>query len=137
MAQAKKPAAKKTAGKPKRVAPPARQKAQPQAPKPQADPSVPVIDAGDSAAAAAAMVANKVAPTASSQPAGTESALFRHLKESLNKPHSQIMGGLLDKIGPAGQKKSAAPFDSTKQVSHDQTYGSDATRRNVPRRTAG
>ena len=47
------------------------------------------------------------------------------------------MGGLLDKVSPAGQKKSAAPFDPNKQVGHDQTYGSDATRRNVPRRTAG
>jgi hypothetical protein len=105
----------------------------------QAAPTVAAIDPGQSAATAAAMVArNAASPAATSpQPAKTESAMFRQLKGSLNKPHSQIMGGLLDKIGSTQPKKSSLPFGGGKQVGHDQTSNSDAIRRNVPRRTGG
>lgn len=97
----------------------------------------PQIDPGQSAAAAAALVGHKItAPTLGSGPK-TESSSFRNLKESLTKPHSQTIGGVLDKIAPAGQKKSGLPFGGGQQVGHNQTFGADVARRNVPRRTNG
>ena len=87
----------------------------------------------------ASLVAQKFAqaPRVAFGGAKTESTSFKNLKESLNKPHSQIMGGLLDKISMPGQKKSALPFGGGKQVGHNQIIGSDASRKNVPRRTGG
>ncbi|MGA3067522.1 MAG: hypothetical protein ABSF29_11825 [Tepidisphaeraceae bacterium] len=136
MAQAKKPTNSASKPKPARTAPkapPAKTQTAPAAP------NVPAVDPGQSAATAAAMVArNAQSPAASSpQPQKSESAIFRQMKDSLNKPHSQIMGGLLDKIGSTQPKKSSLPFGGGKQVGHDQTSGSDAIRRNVPRRTGG
>jgi len=141
MAQAKKPskpAAKQKAARVPPKAPPAKAvAAKPVAAKPAQN--TPSIDPGHSAATAAAMVArNAESPAATSpEPPKSESAVFRHLKESLNKPHSQIMGGLLDKIGSTQPKKSSLPFGGGKQVGHDQTSNADAIRRNVPRRTGG
>ncbi len=106
------------------------------APKPDA--AQPQIDPAQSAAAAAAMIAQGLtAPAPVSDAPKTESTSFRNLKQSLNKPHSQTMGNLLDKLAPPGQKKSSLPFGGGKQVGHNQTFGSDASRRNVPRRTGG
>jgi len=115
------------AKKPQPSKPPAKAKA----------PSAPLIDPAQSAAAAAAMVAHRVsAPTPQDVPQA-QSSTFQKLKDSLNKPHAQTMGGLLDKLSSPGQKKSAQPFAGPKQVGHNQTFGSDASRRNVPRRTGG
>jgi hypothetical protein len=97
----------------------------------------PLVDPAQSAATAAAMVAHKVSAPTSAQGPKTESSGFRNLKDSLMKPHSQTIGGVLDKIAPAGQKKSGIPFNGGKQVGHNQTFGADVTRRNVPRRTNG
>ncbi|MDP9173733.1 MAG: hypothetical protein M3O30_07690 [Planctomycetota bacterium] len=124
MAKAKKPAGKSKPSTPRKTAPA------------KAAGSGPFIDPARGAAAAAAMVAHKVQPTDGAAPA-TESSMFRHLKESLNKPHAQTMGGLLDKISSPQQKKSALPFEVSKQVGHNQTVGLDASRRSVPRRTGG
>ena len=63
-----------------------------------------------------------------------ESSLFKQMKSGLNKPHSAAMDSLLDKThGPSTQKTQG--FE--KQVAHNQTVGTDATRKSVPRRTAG
>jgi hypothetical protein len=100
--------------------------------KPQTSP---LLDSA--AAAAAAMVGNKIPlPDAGHSPR-TETSNFRQLKESLSKPHSQTMGNLLDKISSTGQKRSSLPFGGGKQVGHNQTFGADVNRRNVPRRTGG
>jgi hypothetical protein len=96
-----------------------------------------VIDPSQAAAAAAALVVHKVSNPARPQGPKTESSGFRNLKGSLVKPHSQTIGGVLDKLIPAGQKRSAQPFGSSKQVGHNQTFGADVNRRNVPRRTNG
>jgi hypothetical protein len=150
----KKPTAAKSKSEPKTEAkakparkPPAAQAAAKPAEKPATKPAAtpaaapfPTVNTDQSAAAAAAFVAHKVAPTAPPAASGEpkqESAMFRHMKESLNRPHSQIMGGLLDKIGSNQTKKSAAPFAKDKQVGQGQTFGADASRRNVPRRTGG
>jgi hypothetical protein len=103
-------------------------------------PAMPTVNTDNSAAAAAAYVAHKIPPTAPPTTSGEpkqESAMFRHMKESLNRPHSQIMGGLLDKIGSNQPKKSGSSFTNNKQVGQGQTFGADASRRNVPRRTGG
>jgi hypothetical protein len=105
-------------------------------PKPAKPAVAPLIDPAQSAAAAAAMVAHKVSVPTSQAP-HAQSTTFQKLKDSLNKPHAQTMGGLLDKLSSPGQKKSAQPFGGSKQVGHNQTFGSDASRRNVPRRTGG
>lgn len=97
----------------------------------------PLIDPGQSAAAAAALVANKVSASSPAQGPKAESSGFRNLKQSMIKPHAQTIGGVLDKMAPAGQKRSAAPFGAGKQVGHNQTFGADVSRRNVPRRTNG
>jgi hypothetical protein len=113
--------------------------AAPQAAKP-AEAGVSAIDPTKSAAHAAAMVAqnaNQPAPPSTPAAPQAESALFRNMKNNLNKPHSQIMGGLLDKLGSSQPKKSSQPFTGGNQVGHGQTIGADATRRNVPRRTGG
>jgi hypothetical protein len=104
---------------------------------PAAPAGSPLIDPLQSAATAAAMVGHKISssPTAGGTP--TESSGFRNLKESLSKPHAQTMGSVLDKLTPAGQKKSGLPFGAGKQVGHNQTFGADVSRRNVPRRTNG
>jgi len=123
VAKAKKATAVKTEQKPKAAGKPA---------------AGPVIDPSKSAAAAAAMVANKVsAPPTATASAQPQSSTFAKLKESLNKPHAATMGNLLDKLTPPGQKKSALPFGANQQVGHNQTFGGDASRRNVPRRTNG
>jgi hypothetical protein len=120
--------AKKPAGKG-----PAKKKAGPGVSGPSIDPNV--------VSAAASMVANKLSSGGSSaagaQSSGAESSSFRQMKQALNKPHSQIIGGLLDKSGAGSQKKSAVPFGGGQQVGHNQTIGSDASRKNVPRRTGG
>ena len=99
--------------------------------------AAPLIDPLQSAAAAAALVGHKISASPASGGTAAESSSFRNLKESLSKPHSQTMGSVLDKISPGGQKKSGLPFGGGKQVGHNQTFGADVSRRNVPRRTNG
>jgi hypothetical protein len=116
---------------------PAGAKQEPKRKPPSAAAGSPLIDPSKSAAAAAAMVAHKVSVPTSQDSAQAQSSTFAKLKESLKKPHAQTMGSLLDKLSAPGQKKSAMPFAGGKQVGHNQTFGSDASRRNVPRRTGG
>lgn len=97
----------------------------------------PLIDPAQSAAAAAALVAHKVSNPSPAQGPKSESSSFRNLKQSIVKPHAQTIGGVLDKMAPTGQKRSAVPFGAAKQVGHNQTFGADVSRRNVPRRTNG
>jgi hypothetical protein len=97
----------------------------------------PLVDPAQSAAAAAALVGHKVVLPASAPGAKTESTSFRHLKDSLSKPHSQTIGGVLDKIAPTFQKYTGGPTQGGKQVGHNQTFGADVARKNIPRRTAG
>jgi hypothetical protein len=97
----------------------------------------PLINPSHSAAAAAALVGRKVTPTGNLSGPQTESTSFRNLKDSMTKPHSQTIGNVLDKIAPSGQKRSAVPFAGSKQQGHNQTFGADVSRRNIPRRTNG
>ena len=103
--------------------------------------AAPLIDTNLAASAAAAMILNRAgtggaAPNASGQPAAKkESSSFKNLKDSLNKPASQSLGGTFGNI--AGQKKSNLPMGGGKQVGRNQTFGADVNRAGVPRRTGG
>ena len=59
------------------------------------------------------------------------------MKEAFTKPHAASMNTLLNNTHSPGAKKSALPFAAGRQVGHNQTFGSDATRSGVPRRTGG
>lgn len=140
----KKPAAKKTeaaetkshASKPAAASKPAKHApAKHASSKPMMSP---LIDTSFVASSAARMlVAGVGGKNQQKQPQSTkqpESSLFKQMKSGLNKPHSAQMDSLLDKThGPGGQKTQG--FE--KQVAHNQTVGSDAARKSVPRRTAG
>ena len=98
--------------------------------------SSPLIDTNRAANAAAAMVGSKFAPAASQSAAPQkESAAFKQLKAGLNKPSAGALGGAF--TAPTQKKKSNLPFGGGKQIGHNQTFGADATRSGVPRRTPG
>jgi len=125
------------AKEPKPTKTPSSAKKKPERKPPAASAGAPLIDPAASAAAAAALVGHKLAPAASAAGPKTESSTFRNLKDSLTKPHSQTIGGVLDKIAPSSQKWIGGPTQGGKQVGHNQTFGADVARKNVPRRTAG
>jgi hypothetical protein len=64
-----------------------------------------------------------------------ETSTFKQLKQSLNKPTSQGLAGILGN-SQAG-KKSTQTFSGPNQVRRNQTFGADASRTNLPRRTGG
>lgn len=103
--------------------------------KPAAKPaagSIPGIDTSLAAETAAKMLAAKFNKSVGT--AKPESAMFRQMKEGLNKPHSAAMSNVLDKAQGPEPIKSHPQF---KQVGHNQTHGADVTRTGVPRRTPG
>jgi hypothetical protein len=132
-AAAKKPAASAARGKP---AAGAKKSGATAAGAPQA----PQIDTNLAASAAASMILNRAATggaasAGANQPAKKESASFKNLKDSLNKPASQGIGGNFGNIG--AQKKTGQNFGGGKQVGRNQTFGADVNRAGVPRRTGG
>ncbi len=108
--------------------------------KPAAASQAPMINTSLAAESAAKMVGAGFA-SAAGAPSATgeqkESASFKHLKDSINKPSSNVMSNLLDKTGGLNQKKSNLPFTGGKQVGRNQTFGADVNRSGVPRRTGG
>ena len=117
-------------------------------PAPTAAPGVPLIDTSLAASAAAKMVLNRAVGGAGAPPAaadaeaagtGTgdkrETSTFKQLKQGLSKGGSQGIGGILG--GVQGGKKVTQTFAGPNQVRRNQTFGADATRTNVPRRTGG
>ena len=110
--------------------------------KPTAKPAVaqaaPMVDTNLAAQAAARMLTAKaaggrVAPSGDKK----ETSTFKQLKESFSKPHAAGMGTMLNSTISTAAKKSNAPFHGNKQVGHNQTFGADVSRNNVPRRTGG
>jgi len=103
-----------------------------------AQPGRPLIDTDLAANAAAAMVAGKVGLPQGNQPAQgqkKESAAFKQLKAGLNKPSAAALGGAFTSQNQ--QKKARQQFGGGQQIGHNQTFGADATRTGVPRRTPG
>jgi hypothetical protein len=98
----------------------------------------PLVDTNLAAQAAAKRVVAGLGPATnvSSEPMA-ESASFKHLKDSLNKPTAGGLASMLDKTAGPGQKKSNLPFHGGKQMGRNQTFGADVNRTGVPRRTGG
>ncbi len=66
------------------------------------------------------------------------SAAFKHMKESVNKPHIAGLDSILDKTAPAGPGKTNQPSHNfSNQTGRNQTFGADVNRTGVPRRTGG
>lgn len=125
--------AKKTEGAPAGAAKKKSGKTEPSAPAVQ-----PLVDTNLAAQAAAKRVVAGLAPGSVGTGAPmAESASFKHLKDSLNKPASSTLAGMLDKTAGPGQKKSNLPFHGGKQLGRNQTFGADVNRTGVPRRTGG
>jgi hypothetical protein len=104
--------------------------------EPPATGGVPLIDPTFAVQAAAALVGRKAA--AASGAPHKESSAFKQLKEGLNQPPLKSIGNLLDKTGAGSARKSGTPFDhASRQVGHNQTFGADASKSGVPRRTGG
>ncbi len=116
------------------VAPKAAAKKEPTK-KPAAMPSgdMPSINTSAAASAAAALVGNRV-NLAGGGGARPVSAAFKAMKQNLVTPSAGV-ANLLPQTG--GAKKSNAPFEKSKQVGHNQTFGADVNRSGVPRRTGG
>jgi hypothetical protein len=87
--------------------------------------------------AARAAAGGAPAPTSAAGGEKRETSTFKQLKESLAKPHVASMNNLLNSTAAPGAKKGNLPLHGGKQVGHNQTFGSDASRNFVPRRTGG
>lgn len=95
----------------------------------------PLVDTKLAAGNAARMlVAGLKKPEASSQGTKPQSKLFQQIK--MGQSHSSAMGGVLNKSGDTS-KKPNAPLHGGNVKKHNQTFGSDASKSFVPRRTAG
>ena len=102
--------------------------------------AAPLIDTALAAEAAARMVAARAAGTvpAPAAEAQGESSLFKQLKENLAHPHASSVDSFLNNTTNPSSRPSNVPFGSGgKQVGHNQTFGADVSRRNLPRRTGG
>ena len=96
---------------------------------------MPSINTSAAASAAAALVGNRINTLGGgSNSARPESAAFKAMKQNLTS-HSAGVANLLPQS--AGSKKSNTPFEKSKQVGHNQTFGADVNRAGVPRRTGG
>jgi hypothetical protein len=122
------------------MAKPKKQQPAPQAAPRPASPKVkiaPMVDTSLAADIAARLVANraKLARAAGSEAPQKESGLFKQLKESLSRPHAQVIGEALHKITPPDQHPAHLHAAMEKQVGHVQTKAGIG-RMGVPRRTA-
>jgi hypothetical protein len=135
MAKAKKPTTKSEtseAAPAKPVKAAAKKKA-----KPAVVAGSPLIDTGLAAQTAARLIAAKPVGSGSNDGAKKETSAFRQMKDSLAKGHSSSVQSVLNNSMNPAAKKSSQPFTGGKQVGHNQTFGSDASRNFVPRRTGG
>lgn len=84
--------------------------------------------------AAKQLVAGLKKPAAGGSGTAPSSKMFQQLKAG--QTNSSIMGGVLDK-NSASHGKSNSPFHAKNQKGHNQTFGADASKSLVPRRTSG
>ena len=96
-----------------------------------------LVDTNLAAEAAAKRVVAGLAPIGTSAAALPESTSFKNFKDSLNKPASSGLSGILDRTAAPGQKKPNPSFHGGKQTGRNQTFGADVNRSGVPRRTGG
>lgn len=134
-AAAKAPATSKPAAVAKKAAAPKGKSAN----KPAAGaPGTPLIDTGLAAQTAARLIAAKGTGSAQGSDAPRpQTSTFKQLKDSLAKGHSASVHSVLNSSMSPAAKKSNLPFRGGKQTGHNQTFGSDASKAFVPRRTGG
>jgi hypothetical protein len=106
-------------------------------PQPAAAAAAPLVDTNLAAQAAAKRVVAGLGPAkiGSTVPM-TQTASFKHMKESLSKP-SAGLAGILDKTAGPQQRQPNTPFSGGKQTGRNQVFGADVNRTGVPRRTGG
>lgn len=105
-------------------------------PAAQPAPPPPLVDTSLAAEAAARMLLAR----AKSEPADEQKkggSLIEQLKADLNRPHSTTVANLLDKSAGPANKRPNLPTGPLNQRGHNQTFGADVNRVNVPRRTGG
>ena len=97
-----------------------------------------MVDTGFAAQSAAKMLAARANGTIGTANTNQkETSTFKQMKESLAKPHASSVGNLLNSTSPNELKKSNQHGHKNKQQGHNQTFGSDASKAFVPRRTGG
>ena len=103
-----------------------------------AAPVAPMVNTSLAAETAARMIGAKAGGFGSpSTGPKKETSAFKQMKQGFTKPHSAGIGNMLNSTISPAAKKSNQPFHADKQVGHNQTMGSDASRTSVPRRTNG
>ena len=124
---------------PKKAAPKAKPAAKAAKPVAKAAaPAVPMVNTSLAAETAARMIGAKASGfnSVSSGPK-KETSAFKQMKQGFTKPHAAGIGNMLNSTISPAAKKSNQPFNADKQVGHNQTMGTEATRTSVPRRTGG
>jgi hypothetical protein len=96
---------------------------------------MPMFDTNLAAAAAARMLIARSKGEGDQNVSQTGSAI-EQIKSAMSKGHGSGIGGVLDKSGPLG-KRPNQPSNPMNQRGHNQTFGADVSRANVPRRTPG
>ena len=99
----------------------------------------PMVDTRLAAQAAAKMLAARATGVVNTTSGGNkkETSTFKQMKESLANPHSTSVGNMLNNLASNDPKKSNQHSHSNRQQGHNQTFGSDASKAFVPRRTGG
>jgi hypothetical protein len=120
--KAKKPAAKEA---PKAAAKPAKSGA--------SLVGMPMIDTNLAAQSAAQML---IARSKGGGGVSQGGSMIEQIKSDMNKGHGSTVAGVLDKGGPLNKRPNQTS-NPMNQRGHNQTFGSDASRANVPRRTPG
>ena len=102
-------------------------------------PLPPMVDTQLAAQAAARMVTARATGMGPTQRSGEqkETSTFKQLKESFSKPHGAGVGNILNSTTSEAARKGNLPHHGGKQKGHNQTFGSDASKNFVPRRTGG
>ncbi len=95
------------------------------------------IDTSLAAETAAKMIANRAKLAEATTTGKAASPAFKQLKDSLNNPHLQSLGSILDAGGMPKKSNQPSGFGPGKQIGHNQTFGADVNRKNIPRRTSG
>jgi hypothetical protein len=145
MAKAKKKDGETTEAKaPKAAASPAKKAAKSpakaKAPAKAAAPAAtPMVNTSLAAESAARMIGAKASGFGASSATSDkkETSAFKQLKQAMAKPHGASVGNMLNSTTSQAAKKTSMPFQSGKQVGHNQTFGADVSRSGVPRRTGG
>lgn len=96
---------------------------------------MPMVDTSLAAQSAANMLLmrNKIAQ----EPMKQTGSLIDQIKQDMNKSHGSTISGVLDSNSPGAKRPNLPSSGPQNQRGHNQTFGADVNRINVPRRTGG